>query len=133
MASFREIIQDFADHLGWEVDWSGKSVSVDFETEPGEVQTVFITNNDDETVEFDVFSNYFYENEEDIDHEVSTQLLMRNAKLTVGSWVLEQLEDGWHFSVMYNEDLDALEPMDYNELQVNLNTILSEARSLVLG
>ena len=129
MASFEQIIQDFADHLEWGIEWNGDAASVDFEFESGEVRPLFITNNG-ATVEFDVFSKYCFESEADIDHTISTQLLMRNAKLTVGAWVLEKLEDGWHLSVMYNEDLDTLEQMDYDELETNLNIILNEARSL---
>ncbi|MCX6082109.1 MAG: hypothetical protein NTW32_21485 [Chloroflexi bacterium] len=131
MADFEKIIQDFAEHLEWEIDWNSENASVDFEIEPGEVQTVFITNNG-ETVEFDVFSKYYFESEEDIPHPVSTQLLMRNTDLEVGAWVLEKLDDGWHFSVMYNEDLDTLDSMDYDELDVNLKIILAEASSLAL-
>ena len=131
MANFEQIIKDFAEYLEWDLEWNNESASVDFEVEPGEVQTVFITNNG-ETVEFDVFSKYLFENEEDIAHSVSTQLLMRNAELEVGAWVLEKLDDGWHFSVMYNEDLDTLEAMDYDELDINLKIILAEARSLAL-
>jgi len=129
MADFEQIIRDFAEHLDWKIDWNDGNASVDFEIEPGEVQTVFITNNG-ETVEFDVFSKYYFESEADIAHTVSTQLLMRNVELEVGAWVLEKLDDGWHFSVMYNEDLDTLESMDYDELDINLKIILQEAGSL---
>ncbi len=131
MANFEQIIKDFAEYLEWDLEWNNESASVDFEVEPGEVQTVFITNNG-ETVEFDVFSKYLFENEEDIAHSVSTHLLMRNTELEVGAWVLEKLDDGWHFSVMYNEDLDTLDSMDYDELDINLKIILQEARGLTL-
>lgn len=128
MANFKEIIQDFADHFGWDVEWGDGFASVDFEIESGETLTLFITDND-ETVEFDVLSEYCYEDEEAIDHSVSTQMLMRNAELAVGAWVLEQLDDGWHFAVMYNEDVDTLKDMDYDELMANLDIILTEVQS----
>ena len=53
MASFEQIIQDFADHLEWGIEWNGDAASVDFEFESGEVRPLFITNNG-ATVEFDV-------------------------------------------------------------------------------
>lgn len=129
MADFEQIIQDFSEHLGWNIGWGDGTARVDFETEEGDSQTVFITNNG-ATVEFDVLSRYFYENEADIHHPASTHLLKRNAELSVGAWVLEELNDGWHFSLMYNEDLDTLEQMDYDELATNLKLLLTEARCL---
>lgn len=129
MASFKKLIQDFADQLGWNIEWEDGCASVDFEFESGDVVTLYITDND-ETVEFDVLSEYSYESEDDIDTDLAVTLLKRNAELSVGAWVLEEVEDEWYFSVMYNEDLDNLENMDYDELEANLNIILTEARSV---
>jgi hypothetical protein len=129
MANFKKTIHNIAAQNEWEVEWGDGFASLQFEIEGGTIQTVFITDNG-ETVEFAIPCNFFYETEADIDHAASTQLLRRNAELAVGAWVIEKTDDGWHFSVMYNEALATLENMAPAELAASLELMLTEASSL---
>jgi C1A family cysteine protease len=130
MATFKKVIKNFADHNDWQVEWGDGFARIDFETEDGDVQSVFITNNG-ETVEFDVFSELHYGDGEEINHEISTQLLQRNAELAVGAWVIETVDDGSRCSVMYNVRLSVLENMPPDALAARLNAILTEAREFL--
>ncbi len=123
---FRTLIESIASEMDWEIsEIDDESAVIELEAESGSEMTLYASS-DEETVEFDVPSLAVMEKESDIQGNVSTFLLKRNADLRVGAWVLEEVDDGWCYSVMYNEDLEVLQKMAKDGIISNLITIVEE-------
>ncbi|NLE77476.1 MAG: hypothetical protein GX605_12090 [Chloroflexi bacterium] len=125
---FEAMIQEFAEVLEWviqEMDEFG--ATCDFEAESGAVHALYITLSEDEdTVEFDIPSAAAFEGAGEIPCDASIALLKRNALLPVGAWVLEQVEEQWGFSLMWNLGLEDLERMDPESVSANVATLVEE-------
>ena len=122
---FEKLINDIAENLEWEVAWEDDMASVDFEAESGNNLTLYISN-DEGAIQFDVASDAGFASEDDIPHEVSTQLLKRNLLLDIGAWVVEAWGDEWYYSVVYSTNIEALEPMEYEEIQGIVDALIEE-------
>ncbi len=125
-ADFKELITELADHF----DWDASEVTSDtaqfvFQAESGNEQTIFLTLNED-VVEFDIPSSCVFDSEEEVDDLISTRLMKRNAELALGAWVLEEIDDQWCFSFMWNLSLSDLEKMDPDEFCTNVGTMVEE-------
>ncbi len=126
MAKFKDVITHFSDTLGWGVEEIlDDCATFNLSSESGNEQTLFVTLNE-EVIEFDIPSAAVYNSEDEISHELSTDLLKRNAELPVGAWVLEQIDDQWCYSIMWNTSLDELEGMDEETLSEVVNTLVEE-------
>jgi hypothetical protein len=123
---FRTLIESITSEMDWEIsEIDDESAVIELDAESGSEMTLYASS-DEETVEFDVPSLAVMEKESDIQGNVSTFLLKRNADLRVGAWVLEEVDDGWCYSVMYNEDLEVLQKMAKDGIISNLITIVEE-------
>lgn len=122
---FEKLIKDIAENLEWDVTWEDGMASADFEAESGNSLTLYISN-DEGTIQFDVASEAGFASEDDIPHEVSTQLLKRNLLLDVGAWVVEEWGDEWYYSVVYPTNIESLEPMEYEDIQDIVDALIEE-------
>ncbi len=126
MADFKHILTNFAESFNWDTAEIGDdSALFVFQAESGNEQTLYVTLND-EMVEFDVPSAGVFPHEEDIPADISTRLLKRNAMLSVGGWAIEEIEDQWCFSLMWNEGLDELEKMEPDDFGAIIGTLIEE-------
>ena len=125
MSSFKKVVKDFADTNEWPIEWDGDLATIEFEAESGNAQTLYIGEGDG-VVEFDVPSAAAFDSENAVPDEACKILLKRNVLLPVGAWVLEEIDDQWCFSVMYNEDLEVLNNMEYDELADRVATLVEE-------
>ncbi|HPH94595.1 MAG TPA: hypothetical protein PKW33_10200 [Anaerolineaceae bacterium] len=109
-SKFQEIVETIAEDNEWSINEIDEAQAViDFETESGSTQTLYISLMEDEMVEFDIPSAAIFESEDDIAHEASSLLLKRNANRNYGYWALEEIEEKWCFSFMFMTDLEVLE------------------------
>ena len=107
-SNFKEIMQAFAQHLGWEADEIDESQAHFLLTnDDGEDQELMIFS-EGEQVEIIAPSLVGFTSEDELPHDVSTELLQRNADLDVGAWTLIDLDSELLYALRWTLDLDAL-------------------------
>jgi hypothetical protein len=124
---FQDVLQRLAGHFGWDSSQIEEEEAVfDFKVESGNEKTLYLYLNEG-SVEFNVPSDYGFDDAEDAPHEVSTILLRRNANVEVGAWILEDEDDGeWVYTLVWDADLETLASLGYEEIETIIHAMLEE-------
>jgi hypothetical protein len=109
---FEALMMGYIENNHWDnYEIDDDLVSIEFEAESGNTQTIYCSLHED-TVEFDIPSAIVYDSLEQVDINIAMHQLTRNSQLRIGFWVLEEIEDKFCFSLMWNMPLEMLEVLN---------------------
>ena len=106
--SFKNDMKSYCRQAGWSIDSiEDDHLTIRFSMESGREQIVYIINYNS-IIEFSVPSIAMFNNQDDIPHNISTELLQKNSKFGIGAWSIETIGENYVYSVMYNCTLEEL-------------------------
>lgn len=112
-ANFQRTIQKYCAEHGWSInDINDRKAVLKFEADSGRTQIVYIIRFDT-TLEFSVPSKFFFANEDEVPHRLSTILLGKNRESKIGFWCIESISDELTFSFMHNQEIHLLDSQHF--------------------
>ena len=107
--NFIQKIREFCNYHEWILNQiDSKSAKLRFQAPSGNTQTLYILRYED-TVEFSVPSGLAFDNLSEVNGDISTYLLNRNAQRKFGFWCLEKIQEKFVISVMHNAPISLID------------------------
>lgn len=124
---FASLVEGYCDQIGWKIAESDNDHAVlKFKMSSGRSQTLLIVPFDS-ALEFSVPSALVFNSDVDLPHELSTLLLLRNARSPCAFWTIQEAENQCFYSCMYNVNLEL---MDAQHFRMIVESLVSECDAL---
>ena len=108
---FTSLIQSFCERIGWRITEITDTYGLlEFEMPTGRPQIVLLIPYED-ALEFSVPSELVLEPEDELFHELSTLLLVRNSQSKYCFWTIQELEGQHFYSCMHNATMELLDAL----------------------
>lgn len=119
-SQFKKMVQLYCRLHKWVIsDISDEWAALKFRLKSGRVQLCMIRKFGS-TIEFAVPSALMLDESDTLPHELSTVLLLKNSRKTVGFWCIESMGSKRIYTVMHNEDMQLLNEDTFRRIVVAL-------------
>lgn len=106
--NFEIVIRRYCSAANWGIhDANSNRIILRFKAKSGNTQTIFIIKHDI-TLEFSCPSGLKFDEFDDIPHELSSHLLIKNNEYKIGFWCIEKIANRLVFSIMHNAPISLL-------------------------
>lgn len=107
---FQSTIKRLAKAHAWPIEEiTGKKVSLKMHAESGNAYELDVFRFEKNMLlEFSVSTELTFPSGEEVPHWLSTFMLERNAKMTVGFWCLQKVDEKLTYAVIHNEEIGLL-------------------------
>ncbi|WP_013325250.1 hypothetical protein [Gloeothece verrucosa] len=117
---FRSTIQGYCREIGWNIlDINDNKAVLVFQMSSGNSQTLYIIRYEN-TLEFSCPSGVKFDDIDDIPHQLSTWLLIKNSKFKIGFWCIEEIGGRQVFSIMHNAEMSLIDVNYFNKVVLKL-------------
>jgi hypothetical protein len=118
--NFQDTIQNYAAQQGWPLAGVDEQHAIlRFDMPSGRVQTLYILNYKN-TLEFSVPSAAGFPSQDSIPHMLSTPLLKKNTRNSLGFWCIMEIVEKQVYTYMHNAELQLLSPEYFRRVVVTL-------------
>jgi hypothetical protein len=119
-SDFKKAVPAMAKENGWKVaDVNDDRAVLQFEASAGRIQTLYILKYP-HTLEFSAPSQAVFSTLDEVPDGLAARFLQRNTELRQGFWALEEIDNHWVFSMMYNEALARLHVNNFGQIARDL-------------